>query len=197
MDTTNYRCRITFLTPVLGTQPAAKELADYLSEKYGFKQPGEDDDYTIPELLEQRTTVFPRDTQGNYVLLDHQMAGFLRESASVQNGRVAGQVKNLRSKVENLVFPGPAQMMLHLPKSTEVDYLERPLRTKTMPPRVTIARSEMLPEGTWFDCYFQVVPGDISEAVLRDILDYGYYKGLLQWRNGFKGRFRYELTKEE
>jgi hypothetical protein len=197
LDTTNYRCRITFLTPVLGTQPATKELADYLAKKYGFKQPGEDADRDIPELLEERTTVFPRDKSGNYLVLDHQIAGFLRESASVQNGRVAGKVKNLRSKVENTVFPGPSQMVLNLPKGAEVDYLERPLRTGTFPARVTIARSEMLPEGTWFDCYLQVVPGDIDEAVLRDILDYGYFKGLLQWRNGFKGRFRYDLTKEE
>jgi hypothetical protein len=67
--------------------------------------------------------------------------------------------------------------------------------------RVAIARSEMLPAGTWFRCGMTVIqcPREqdrLTEAVIRELLDYGWFKGLLQWRNGGYGRFRYTLDRE-
>ncbi len=60
-----------------------------------------------------------------------------------------------------------------------------------------ITDSEMLPEGCKVKCGITILPGEISEEVLTDLLDYGFYSGLGQWRNGGFGRFRYELKKED
>lgn len=78
-----------------------------------------------------------------------------------------------------------------------IDYCERPLRAMTaLGPRVTVARSEQLPAGVTFRCGLTVFPGEITEEALRELLDYGFYCGLLQWRNGGFGSFRYELEAE-
>ena len=79
-----------------------------------------------------------------------------------------------------------------------IEFLERPLRAETAQgPRVALARSEMLPSGTKISCGITVLGEVISEKALREILDYGYWQGLGQWRNGGWGRFRYVLEKEE
>lgn len=131
------------------------------------------------------------------MLFDFQVKGFLKNAASVLNGKVYGGVRNLRSKVNNLVFVIPRQIPLILPAGEGIEYLERPLRAETAQgPRVALARSEMLPEGTHFRCGLEVLPGEIGEEVLRDLLDYGYFMGIGQWRNGGFGTFRYELRRE-
>lgn len=79
-----------------------------------------------------------------------------------------------------------------------MDYLERPIRCETAQgPRVAIARSEMLPAGTTLEFDMEVLDGELSEALLRELMDYGYYAGLGQWRGGGCGRFRYEMVKLE
>lgn len=103
----------------------------------------------------------------------------------------------MRSKVDNLVFVEPRRILLNLehPES-ETEYLERPLRAETAQgPRVALARSEMLPAGTWFECELKVLGEVVSEDLLRDLLGYGNFKGMGQWRNGGFGRFDFELTK--
>jgi hypothetical protein len=88
---------------------------------------------------------------------------------------------------------------LHIPEGADYEpYNERALRAKTAQgPRVTLVRSEQLPEGTCFDCMLEVIESEISDTVLRDLLDQGYRRGFGQWRTGCWGRFVYELTSDE
>ena len=39
-------------------------------------------------------------------------------------------------------------------------------------------------------------PMPLARSVLEDLLAYGFYSGLGQWRNGGWGNFRYELVRE-
>jgi len=58
-------------------------------------------------------------------------------------------------------------------------------------PRVALAESESLAEGTI--CEFKIgFTHPLLEEHIRDALDYGENKGIGQWRNGGKGRFRWE-----
>jgi hypothetical protein len=197
MKTTCYRLKIIFLTPVLGSQPTRDVATQYLAKKSGFEIP-QDELEMLPDVLERGTTVFHKDSTEQPVLMSYHVLGFLKESARVQNGKVDGEVKALRSKVERTVFVSPRTLPLVVPAGVGIDYLERPLRAETaMGPRVALARSEMLPEGTWFAANLEVLDGQISQAVLTDLLDYGYYRGLGLWRNsGIYGTFRYELQRE-
>lgn len=199
MKTEAYKLKIFFLTPVLGSQPTRDIASEYLAKKAGFEALPEDEIEMLPDALERGTTVFHRGKDGHPMLANYHLLGFLKESGKVQNGKLTGGVKNLRAKVSQQVFISPRFLPLTLPNGGEIDYLERPLRAETaMGPRVALARSEMLPEGTTLECHIEVMPGEITEAALRDLLDYGFYRGLGQWRNsGSYGTFRYELTREE
>lgn len=198
MKTNTYKLKVIFETPCLGSQPTRDVATEFIAKKNGFEKLPEDEVELLPDALERGTTVFHRLPDGRMCLMNYHLLGFLKEAGKVQNGKVSGGVKNLRSKVSQGIFVSPRYLVLNVPDNHGIDYLERPLRAETaMGPRVALARSEMLPEGTWFTCGLEVMEGELSEDVLRDLLDYGWYRGLGQWRNsGAYGTFRYELIKE-
>jgi hypothetical protein len=109
-------------------------------------------------------------------------------------------VKNLRSKIDNVLFVSPVELPIDTTAEPDkMEYLERPLRAMTMQgPRVSLARSEMIPAGAVVKCKITLYPvpsSQIDEAMLRELLDYSSQKGLLQWRNsGCYGQYSYELT---
>jgi len=193
-NVTIYHLKIVFTQPLLGTQPQRDVATEFIQSK--ARDAGldvADEEATLPEMLEKGTTAFHR-LEGRPILYDYHVKGFLKESGQVQNG--LGGVKALRSKVDNLVFVRPRRITLHVPDGAELEYLERPLRAQTAQgPRTSLARSELLPTGTWLECELHVLPGQISEKILRGLLDYGRYKGMGQWRNGSYGQFEYELNK--
>lgn len=198
METVKYNLKVTMLEPLLGTQPQKDVATEFIQDK--AREAGldvADEQETLPEMLEKGTTVFHK-LEGTPLYYDYHVKGFLKEAARVFNGSEAvGGLKALRNKVDSLVFVKPRRIALHVPDGGQVSFLERPLRAMTMQgERVSLARSEMLPAGTWFECDIDVL-GTIGEKVLRALLDYGAYKGFGQWRNGGYGRFEYELTKRE
>lgn len=76
----------------------------------------------------------------------------------------------------------------------KVGICERPLRAQTAQgERIALARSDTCPPGTVIE-FDLVILGGVSEALLREWLDYGALRGLGQWRNSGKGRFSHELT---
>lgn len=197
MQTETYHVKLIFLTEILGSQPTREVASEFIAAKNGYEL-AEDEAASLPEALERGTTVFYRYPGTEQpAFRDYQIKGFLKEAGRVGSGK-QGLPKNLRSKIDNLVFVAPRWLRVTLPAGeAEVEYLERPLRAETAQgPRVALVRSEMLPEGCVIEFGLEVLPGEISENVLRELLDYGFYKGLGQWRNGGYGRFRYELTKE-
>lgn len=197
MDTKTYKLRVTFVTGPLGTQPQKDVATEYITSKAIDPETGElpaDELATLPEAMEKGTTAFHK-LNGQPIYYDYQVKGFLKDAGQVFNG-LRG-VKNLRSKLDNLVFVEPRQIVLNLPAGSEITYCERPLRAQTAQgPRTSLARSEELPAGTWFECQLSVYDGPISEPLLRDLLSYGARKGMGQWRNGGRGRFEFELTAE-
>lgn len=194
MEIQKYHLTIRFVTSVLGTQPQKDVATEYITSK-AADDSGElpaDELETLPEALEKGTTAFHK-LNGQPIYYDYQVKGFLKEAGSVFNG--LRNVKNLRSKIENLVFVTPRQIVLNTPEAAVIDFLERPLRAMTAQgPRTSLARSEQLPEGTWFECDLEVYNGPISEPLLTDLLSYGARKGLGQWRNGGHGRFEFEIA---
>lgn len=204
MEVKKYALKIEFTEPILGTQPQKDIALEHVQKTKG--KDVTDENETLDEALEKGTTAFHKEN-GKPIYFDYHVRGFLKESANVQNP--IGSLKNARSKVDNFVFVNPRRIPLQLPEgwkpSQETlrensnavsDYLERPLRAMTMQgPRVSIARSEMLPAGTKMECTLEVLNNNvITENVLRTILDYGKYKGFGQWRNASYGKFTYELT---
>lgn len=195
-----YHLKVKFVTEVLGTQSTRQVATEFIAARNGFELP-QDEAESLPDALERGMTVFHKDPKtGAPMIWDYQVMGFLRNSAKVQNGQVSGKVKNLRSKVTDLVFVQPRYIRLVLPEGEGLDTKERPARVETQQgPRTTVLISEMAPAGTVFYCDIVVggEKGELTEEVLRELLDYGRFKGFLQWRNGGYGRFEYELEAEE
>ena len=71
----------------------------------------------------------------------------------------------------------------------DIGLCERPLRASTpQGERVALAISEEIPAGATME--FTITCMDEKDLKLvREWLDYGYYRGLGQWRNSGKGRF--------
>lgn len=187
---TKYNLKCTFTQPVLGSQATKDVTSEFIATRAGV-EPSPDEQATLPEALEKGTTVFHKH-EGAPVLFDYQVKGFIKEAGRVLNGRATGNVKALRSKVDANIFVSPRMIPLNC--AGPIDFLERPLRADTpQGPRVALARSEQLPSGTSFACVITLLEGEVKEAVLRDMLDYGALKGIGQWRNGGYGSFEYEL----
>ncbi len=198
MKTKTYRLKVTFTETLLGTKPQKDVATEFILSKAidpETGQPPEDELETLPVALDKGTTAFDKQ-EGKPIYYDYMVKGFLKDVGLTFNG-LRG-VKNLRSKIENFVFVSPRRIALHVPDGVQMTYCERPLRAMTMQgPRVSLARSEELPVGTWFECNIDVFDGPITEDILRDILSYGEKRGFGQWRNGGHGRFEFELQGAE
>jgi hypothetical protein len=198
METYRMKLKCTFLTPVLGTLAQKDVTKEFIAKKYeeggGVLPPDELE--TLDEAVQVGTTAFHK-LNDLPIMYDYQFKGFLKEAGRIFNGLQG--VKALRSKIDNLVFVEPRQISLTMPFGGEITFNERPLRAETAQgPRIALARSEMLPEGTEFECTLRVYTtdgkgGPVTEDILRELIAYGSDKGLLQWRNGGWGRFMFEV----
>lgn len=197
MKETTFQLEIELIEPLLGSQPDKLIASEFLAKRAGMELIPDDEIETLPDVLEKGTTVFHRDEQDRVVLWDYQIKGFLKNSAKVQNGQVSGKIRNLKSKVNDQIFVSPRQIVVQM-NGHGIEYLERPLRAETAQgPRVALARSEMIPAGARLKCGVTILGEVLNEDVLRELLDYGFWTGIGQWRNGGYGRFRYKLEREE
>lgn len=201
------KIKITLIEEMLGTKSANFDLfSDFIASKC------EDDDKRKQELEtakhkeEAGTTIFHRDDDDELILWDYQIKGFLKAAADCirqcnptatnpsgpKKGKKWGSI---RAKMDKFVLVSPRQIKLG---KKEPDMIcERPLRCETMQgPRVSVARSEVVKSGTSFECQIKVMAhSPVTMDMIREILDYGEWKGLGQWRNSGKGRFSWiELT---
>jgi hypothetical protein len=195
-----YDLRITLTTPLLGTIPKDPEIYEAWvrtqqaekAAKEGIELPeGEGPMGDEGGFEERGWTTFYGDDQGRPVLKAYQFRGFLKEAANVIKDAVG--VKNLRHHVENTVRIEPRDIVL----ADKIDGdIQRPLRAMTAQgPRVSLVRSDYVGEGRSYELQMGILKGSkVTEEVIRAILDYGSFKGLLQWRTAGFGSFTYELT---
>lgn len=198
--------RITGITPMLGGQPADKELrSTYISSLAPTPEQGDEENSMLPNIDQKGLTVFLRRPLDDAMsLMDYMIVGFLKESVkalSDQNG-----IKSAASKVGTYVFVEPRIIPIKrddAPVYEPSSVLERPLRIDSFPPRVALSASEMI-DAPWEITFTIKLLGNngtkASKAVtwdaIEDALDYGALKGLCQWRNGGYGRFAWERIDE-
>lgn len=132
---------------------------------------------------------------------DYQVKGFLKAAVlalCIESGaytkeqqKKLGLTKYMYKRtVDNLWFPFPRRIILDMPGPLTV--IQRPLRAETMRgERICLAISEAAPIGTTFECEIKYM-NPVHHDIIRDCLDYGELKGLLQWRNAGFGRFTWE-----
>ena len=185
-------------------------------------QVAQEADMTSEEQDEEpiQLTVFHRDEVGVY-LMDYQIRGFLREAAETDDIKVPakakGKTKSGKTDVKRNVWVFPAQnpqqrkiyfMRDGKPLAEADTILDRPKRVSN--PRTgqdvsTISASEIIytpdsdptgqvKEPTMIEFNIAVLRhSGVTQEQVVDLLTYGGFMGLGQWRTGGHGRFIVEL----
>lgn len=187
----NYQVTFELLEPILGTIPKDREVfknfvASHTKTDEEAVRAEEDVDRVAEEIEARGWTGFYENAVGHPVLMDYQFKGFLKNAGNVMKDVVG--VRNLRSHIEQTVFVFPRELEL---AEKPDGVLERPLRGMTMQgPRVSVMRSDRIDPGRAYTLDLRVLEkSKVTERVLKEILSYGEFAGLLQWRNGGYGRF--------
>lgn len=138
---------ITFTEEVLGSSPNTKEI---YSEFIASKAP--DAASVADEVTEKGTTVFPRNDDGEPVIWDYQLKGFMKDACGALRrvpGTLSSKCKAYKKVIDGTIFVKERSVAFRLPEGGEVGICERPLRADTpQGARVALARSETVPAGT-------------------------------------------------
>ena len=196
--------RLYGLQPLLGGVSLDKEIfTKFVATKArDFEKDAANKDVENVIDAEDKVTGFYRDVvNGNIILKGYQIKGFLKEAAKALKDQLG--LASCVSKIDNFVFI--AEDCIPIMRDGEIvqnpdGYLERPLRGDTpQGPRVSLAKSEQV-TGDWYvDITVKVIENkktaksiSMSMDVVEELLEYGQFKGLLQWRNAGYGSFRVE-----
>ena len=194
------KVKVLFEDDVLGLCSGNPELhREYIASKSGSREKEDEEVEAIDvnEAFEKAMTVFPKMADGTPFFYDYQIRGFLKEAWGALKkvpGTQASKYKAYKKTIDNLVFVTPREIPLDM-QGMKLDICERPLRASTpQGERIALASSEYAPAGT--SCEFEIMTlVDEYEDVIKECLDYGVLKGMGQWRNSGKGRFKYEIIK--
>lgn len=106
-------------------------------------------------------------------------------------GTLSSKTTSYKKKIDGTIFVSPRKIPLELPEGGSIEEISRPLRASTpLGERVAIACSDACPAGTAARFMVQLLnPRDA--ALVREWLDYGRLRGMLQWRNGGFGAFNW------
>ena len=208
--------RLTFVEPILGATPNDKEIyTNYLGAQAPDAKTLQEEleDVGLTERVEKGTNVFLSDKDGYPYLSNHVILGFFKGACGALK-RVSGKpyksssMTAYKSKIDTLFRIEPRK--IHFFQAEElngsdqaehiretIDVFQRPLRASTpQGDRVALASSERLPEDTMIQ--FEIRLFDKAhEDVVREWLDYGFYHGIGQWRNGGFGQFEWEELDED
>jgi hypothetical protein len=196
------KVRITFTEKVLGTASNNKELhAEYIASNAPDAKSKQEEIEALgaDEYREKQMTVFPRNEEDNPIFWDYQIKGFFKDSCSALQrckgsdiAKESCKLKAYKKIIDGCIFVFPRQIPIDM-HGGKIGNLQRPLRAQTAQgERIALADSETVPEGSTIELTIECL-NDSYEAVVKEWLDYGKYKGIGQWRNASFGRFKYEI----
>lgn len=190
------RVRIKFTQPILGSMPADEELyTKFIVSKAPAEWMVDEEVENIPEVdYDKGVTVFPQDKKGIF-LYNYHVKGFLKNAGNVLKDQL--KIKNLRKKLDDYLFI--KERKIYLVRNGKIiqeedGVLERPLRAMTMQgERVALASSEVINPPATAEFTIQLLEHkEITLDTIRELLDYGKFQGIGQWRNGGFGQFEWE-----
>lgn len=201
--------KITFLEGILGTSSADPEIyTRFIGAKALDAVSVEEEVEALgaESIVERGTTVFPRDDDGTPFLYDYQIKGFFKDACSMlsrlsekdpETGKKkkakneSGKLTAYKKVIDGLIFVEPRKIRLESPGPVTI--CQRPLRAQTAQgERVALSSSEELPAGTTVTMTIICMDDNHWEAA-KEWLDYGFFRGIGQWRNSGKGRFAWEV----
>lgn len=190
------KVKLTLTEEALGMMPTDKELHEtYIASKAPDAATIEEEVAAVGVggVVEKTMTVFPKLADGTPFVWDYQIRGFFKDAIGMLR-RIktykCAKLTSYKKVVDGLVFIRERRIPINL--SGPMGDCQRPLRADTMQgPRVALAHSETVPEGSTMEFTILLLDDSLEDAI-RECLDYGQLRGLAQWRNSGKGRFIWE-----
>lgn len=191
------KVKLTFTESILGTSPSNEEIyREFIGSKSPEAATIEDEVAAlgVDTVAEKGMTIFPKLEDGTPYFYDYQIKGFFKDTCGglrKVKGTEASKIKAYKKEIDKLIFVQPRKIPIIF--DGEIGRCERPLRAQTMQgERVSLACSEEIPAGA--TCEFEIVLFlDEHEALVKEMLEYGKFSGIGQWRNASHGRFTYEI----
>jgi len=199
MEKYTMKVRIETFEEMLGTASANPELHDeYIASNAPDAMSREEEVAALgtEAVIEKSMTIFPKDAQGRPIIWDYQIKGFFKDSCKALRkvtGSKSAKMKAYKQEIDGLIFIRERQIPIMF--TGEIARCQRPLRAQTpQGERVALASSESIPAGAVITFTVECLVKEDLDFV-REWLDYGELRGLGQWRNSGKGRFRWEEIK--
>ncbi len=198
MNMKELKVRITTFEGMLGTASADPEIhREYIASKAPVHENADQEVEALSpdEEFEKGMTVFPR-VDGQPIIWDYQIKGFFKDTCAALRritDSESSKIKAFKKEIDGLIFVKERAIPIRF--DGEISICQRPLRAQTpQGERVALTSSEEIPAGAVieFTILYQLPQ---HERAIREWLDYGQYRGLGQWRNSGKGRFRWEEIK--
>ena len=194
---------LTFTEELLGTASSNPDLyRDYIASNATDAATMEEEVAAlgVDEVERKEMTVFPRTEEGAPFLYDYQIKGFFKGAIGFLRGipgTKASKIRAYKKMVDGVIFPQPRVIPLILPEGETLGTCQRPLRAQTMQgERIALSNSETAPAGTRLHFEVLCMTKDAHGAVI-EALNYGRLHGMGQWRNSGKGRFTYDIIRDE
>lgn len=192
------KVKVTFTEAVLGTCSANEDIyREFIGSKSPDASTIEDEVASLgaDAVAEKGMTIFPKLEDGTPFFYDYQIKGFFKDTCGglrKVKGTEASKIKAYKKELDKLVFVEPRKIPIIF--EGEIGKCERPLRAQTMQgERVSLACSEEIPAGATAE-FTVVMLCEEHEKLIIEMLDYGRFSGMGQWRNSGKGRFKYEIV---
>lgn len=192
-----YEIHLEFVEAVLGTASSDPEIHErYIASKAPDAKSLKEEVAALgADAVEDRSmTRFPHMEDGTPFLWDYQIKGFCKDACKMMrysSDSASKKVTNYLKKIDGCIFPSPRKIALHVPDGMDIGSCQRPLRAQTaMGERIALANSEELPAGTWCDFKLSTLIEDAqTQKAIVEWFQYGFLRGIGQWRNSGKGRF--------
>ena len=189
---------LTFNEYILGTASANPEIhAEFIASKAPDAQKMEEEVANVgaDEVFEKSLTVFPRGKEGEPILYDYQIKGFMKDACGMLKrvpGTESGKLKAYKKEIDGLIFVKEREIPIKTDKPITI--LQRPLRAQTAQgERVALASSERIEAGATVTFTIMTLRDDLM-PVVKEWLEYGALRGIGQWRNSGAGRFSWEVA---
>ena len=192
----NIKIKIALVEEMLGMSPADPDIYNAFIASNAPDAPSREEEIEsigIEAVQEKGTTIFPGQEDGTPFLWDYQLKGFFKDTVGMLRripGSACSKVKAFKKEIDGLLFVDERRVPISL--AGEIGLCQRPLRTEgPAGSRTALASSETVPAGSTIEFTLTLMRDDM-ETWVSECLDYGFRRGLGQWRNSGKGRFIWE-----
>ena len=190
------KVRVTLLEEMLGTASNNAQIhEEFIASKAPDAKNREEEIAAIgvEAEVEKSMTVFPRNKDGRPIMWDYQVKGFMKDSCGMLRkvtGTKSSGMKSYKKTIDGLIFINEREIPINFEGS--VGSCQRPLRAQTAQgERISLANSETVPAGSTLEFAIKCLV-DADMNAVKEWLDYGELRGLGQWRNSGKGKFKWE-----